>query len=163
MFGFLHSRQGGTSSYFYSVLFIQVVLLCLSLFVASSDDVTCEYVDIPNLTEILPFSKKARICLPNKGLTPAPLHLFAHGDFGGSIATVAYDRIQEEISSIGGFAVAMYLSCTVRIFRSLCLQNDEHARPVDARTHGGKGSIIPDTDDRRPLALDRAEEVEACE
>lgn len=72
--------------------------------------VTCKDTAIPGLSEWLPPYRSARICYPQaKGLFP--LHIFAHGDFGGGpFFQIGYKAFHEELASLG-FVVPAYYSC----------------------------------------------------
>eukprot|EP01063_Lacrimia_lanifica_P041801 TRINITY_DN9823_c0_g1_i1.p1 TRINITY_DN9823_c0_g1~~TRINITY_DN9823_c0_g1_i1.p1 ORF type:complete len:324 (+),score=69.89 TRINITY_DN9823_c0_g1_i1:142-1113(+) len=82
---------------------------------AAADAVECVSVPAPRLREVLPWYRTVRACWPARGGSAAryPLHVFAHGDFGGGASYEPdYAGLQEDLAR-GGFVVAGYLSCWV--------------------------------------------------
>ncbi|EOD06818.1 hypothetical protein EMIHUDRAFT_218935 [Emiliania huxleyi CCMP1516] len=79
-------------------------------------EVKCRLVHMPklispSLPDPLHIYRSSRICYPNNG-KKNPLHIFAHGNFGGGPMGSAYHGIQHDIAS-RGFVVSMYLSCAI--------------------------------------------------
>ena len=102
--------------------------LALAVALASSADnvttvhvsgaaVTCETLKIPTLKSL--GNRKAICCYPaaaaNANAPPLPLHLFAHGDLGGGVATSAYGGLLRQIAA-AGFVTVAYESCDLDNF-----------------------------------------------
>jgi len=77
-------------------------------------EVKCQNVHMPELTSPSQIYRYSKICYPNDG-KKYPLHIFAHGDFGGGPFGFAYNGILHDIAS-RGFVVSMYLSCAIDQF-----------------------------------------------
>ena len=111
-------------------LLLSLALSCATLAVA---DVTCTTLSIPTLEG---DSKSALICYPTTALATAataalsaapkayPLHVFAHGNGGGSVMVHAYTPLLKELASFG-FVVAAYESC-----------------PIDSHCYNGESQFI---------------------
>lgn len=93
------------------------VLLCLGAAQAQNGpyEVTCQNVSIPTLSDPWPhLYRSARVCYPKTTSNSLfPLHVFAHGDFGGgAFFWPGYHGLHEQLASYG-FVVPAYLSCWV--------------------------------------------------
>mmetsp|Transcript_111658 Transcript_111658/g.360334 ORF Transcript_111658/g.360334 Transcript_111658/m.360334 type:complete len:265 (-) Transcript_111658:310-1104(-) len=87
--------------------------MCLAFAAYAEDgqyEVRCNTLPVPGLTAFVPLFRTARICYP-KAEGTFPLHLFAHGDWGGgAFFWLGYSGLQEQLASYG-FVVPAYLSC----------------------------------------------------
>mmetsp|Transcript_19125 Transcript_19125/g.49433 ORF Transcript_19125/g.49433 Transcript_19125/m.49433 type:complete len:393 (-) Transcript_19125:210-1388(-) len=96
-----------------AILLVCLILFSLNQYLAQEDglyEVRCKTVPVPGLTEFVPLFRAARICYPKANGT-FPLHLFAHGDWGGgAFFWLGYAGLQEQLASYG-FVVPAYLSC----------------------------------------------------
>lgn len=93
-----------------TVLWSLVVLLHSCVFVRAVTGVTCATVKIPTLKR----AKTALVCHPDTS-AQYPLHLLAHGDFGGGLALDSYKPLAKQIASYG-FCVVAYASCAIDNF-----------------------------------------------
>lgn len=97
------------------VIFIQVIGL-LEAKDPYAAGIICSLVNIPNLTDVFPSARSARVCHPNATDGKLfPLHVWAHGDFGGGPFAQAYNELQEQVAS-SGFVVAVFHSCAYSPF-----------------------------------------------
>jgi len=94
-------------------LLVGLIFVSFKQYLAQEDgqyEVRCNTLPVPGLTAFVPLFRTARICYP-KAEGTFPLHLFAHGDWGGgAFFWLGYSGLQEQLASYG-FVVPAYLSC----------------------------------------------------
>jgi hypothetical protein len=93
-----------------------MLILSLLLSLGSSKEaVICETIAIPTLTAPIARFRSAVVCYPNENGNVYPLHLLAHGDFGGGGDLFSYQGLQKQIAGYG-FVVVAWASCSADVF-----------------------------------------------